>query len=291
MEQSSEVAIQTWLQKTTEQFTAVSKTARIDAEALLLYALKMPRVFIYSHGDTVLSKALLDRLEQQCIQRLSGMPIAYILSEKEFWSMTFYVSPDVLIPRPETEHLVEIILAKLDGNTSHTILELGTGSGAIAIAIAKERPDWRIVATDNSQAALRIAQKNAIHLLPASDHLSFQYSHWFEQIPPKKFSAIISNPPYIATNDSHLEKLQHEPSCALLSGTDGLDDIQIIITQSIHYLEPNGWLFLEHGNTQAAMIIALFQSMHFTDIQTYQDLAQHDRVTCGRLAGLTASII
>lgn len=266
--------IQHWLLKTTKQL------ARLDAEMLLMHTLQVNRTYLYTHGDTLISEESSKLLNNFVEKHLSGMPIAYILGEKEFWSMTFKVSPDVLIPRPETEHLVETLLDLLDIQ-KHSILELGTGSGAVAIALAKERPNWKILACDNSEAALLIAKENATRLLPENSLLSFQYSHWFNNIPQQQFCAIISNPPYIANNDPHLNALKYEPSNALISGSEGLNDIQEIITQSIYYLKPSGYLLLEHGNAQASAIRSLLQRMNFTNIKTIQDLAGHDRITLG----------
>ncbi len=286
--------IQSHLNSTTEQLTQsnITETPRLDAETLLMHALNINRAYLYAHFDDRIPESKLLILNNYLNQRLSGIPIAYILGEKEFWSLNFKVTPAVLIPRPETEHLVEAVLTLLDAQlylkennqTSYNILELGTGSGAIAISLAKERPHWKILACDNSESALAVAQDNAKRLLPnylQSERLKFQYSHWFNQIPEQKFSAIISNPPYIDAQDPHLKALQHEPMSALISGENGLQDIREIIKKSHHYLEPNGILLLEHGNTQAKAVSEIFESFGFTNITTLQDLAACDRITYG----------
>lgn len=281
--------LQTWLEKATEKLknthhNAISQTPRLDAETLLIHTLKISRAYLYGHFDDSISEEMLALLEKHVSQRLSGIPIAYILKEKEFWSLNFKISSAVLIPRPETEHLVETSLTLLLHKQNVKILELGTGSGAIAISLIKERPHWEILASDNSEKALAIARENAIRLLPesAGTQLSFQYSDWFQKIPLQKFSAIISNPPYIEAEDPHLEALAHEPMSALISADKGLADIQKIISKSPDYLESHGYLLLEHGNTQANAVSDMLQKAGFKQITTLKDLAGHDRVTYGK---------
>lgn len=280
------MTLQQWLKQAKDRSQNLGDQR--DAEILLLYALNISRAFFYTHPETIIPPEKLLLLESFLTRRLSGEPIAYILGEQEFWSMTFKVTPDVLIPRPETEHLVEIILNHFDEKAPRTILELGTGSGAIAIALAKERPHWKIIAVDVSESALAIAQKNAAYLLPSttqvSKSLTFYQSHWFQNLPihfQHTFSVIISNPPYIAENDRHLPALAHEPLTALVSGPDGLQDIREIITQSPLYLKPNGLLLLEHGFEQANAVSELFNQTQFTHVFTWKDLAGHDRITGG----------
>lgn len=303
------MTLQDWLNHAAEQFTMVSETPKLDAETLLTHTLEKNRAYLYAHGDELLSSQILSQLTFFYEKRISGMPLAYVIGEKEFWSLSFKVSSDVLIPRPETEHLVEIALEVLDGRkippgpplekggntredlvkarnvvthvskTETHVLELGTGSGAISIALAKERPDWHIFACDNSPNALKIAEENAHRLLTENHQLLFQYSHWFQQIPKKKFSAIIANPPYIKINDPHLQNLSFEPLNALVSGPDGLQDIREIIEQSPDFLSPHGYVFLEHGYTQAQDVRTLFQSAGFSGIETCTDLSGNDRIT------------
>lgn len=278
------MTLQEWLQESIDRFQ--NADVRRDTETLLFHALNISRAFFYTHPETIIPPDKLLLLESLLTRCLSGEPIAYILGEKEFWSMSFKVSPDVLIPRPETEHLIDIVLNYFDEKQPQTILELGTGSGAIAIALAKERPHWKIIAIDVSQSALVIAQENAKRLLSSQTQtsLSFYQSHWFQNLPSHfqhTFSAIISNPPYIAENDPHLPSLAYEPLGALVSGLDGLQDIREIITQSSLYLKPNGLLLLEHGFEQANAVSAFFHEAHFKGIQTWKDWAEHDRITGG----------
>ncbi len=273
--------LKNWLQYAAEKLKFTTNTSKLDAEVLLTHALHINKAQIYAHPEREISSHALEILDTHLKQRLTGIPIAYILGEKEFWSLSFKVTSDVLIPRPETEHLVETVLELLS-ESEEKILELGTGSGAIAIALAKERPQWNILACDYSKAALAVAQENAMHLLPPHQKsLSFCHSNWFKNIPQQTFSAIISNPPYIANHDPHLKNLQHEPIKALTSGCDGLDDIRKIITQSPSYLQSGGILLLEHGYNQADAIKQLFDEMHFIHVNTFKDLGHHDRITFG----------
>ncbi len=271
-----------WLKYAEQKLNKATSTPRLDAEILLLHTLKINKTKLYTHPEAPITENNLITLEQILTQRLSGIPVAYILGEKEFWSMTFKVTPDVLIPRPETEHLIEITLSLLDTHKPQTVLELGTGSGIIAITLAKECPLWKIIACDNSIPALSIARENAKHLLPPNTNLSFCKSNWFSDIPPQTFSAIISNPPYIPENDPHLPALQYEPISALTSGTDGLDDIRTLITQSPSYLNSDGILLLEHGYDQGKVIRETLKETNFTEIKTYADLAGQERVTVGK---------
>ena len=195
--------------------------------------------------------------------------------------MDLQVSPAALIPRPETERLVEIALERLPA-TSCKAVDLGTGSGAIALALASERPNWNITGTDISAAALDIARDNAKTLELAS--LTFIASDWFEDLPERDYELIISNPPYIPNQDPHLDQgdVRFEPQSALTSGADGLQDLRQLIAGATEYLHPNGWLMLEHGYDQAKPVAQLFNQAGFTSIQTYHDLAQQPRVTIGR---------
>lgn len=275
--------LKNWIEQAEKKLIKISSTPRLDAEILLLHTLKINKTKLYTDPHTLILDTQLTRLSDLLEQRLTGKPIAYILGEKEFWSMTFKVSPDVLIPRPETEHLIELTLSLLDTQKPQTILELGTGSGIIAITLAKECPHWKIIACDNSLTALKIATQNAQQLLPPQTNIFFFQSNWFSQIPPQKFSAIISNPPYIAENDTHLLDLQYEPINALISGENGLDDIRKIIVQSSSYLLPNGMLLLEHGFNQGESVREIFKKAHFTQIKTYPDLSGQDRITMGKI--------
>ena len=215
-------------------------------------------------------------------RRLNGEPIAYILGCREFYGLNFLVTPDTLIPRPDTETLVEAALAKIPNKSNLSILDLGTGSGAIALAIARNRPQANVIAVDTSNSALEIANKNAENL--NIHNIEFVLSDWFENLSNQRFDVIVSNPPYIEENDVHLTQgdLRFEPMSALASGEDGLDDIRKIIDSCLVYLKPQGWLMFEHGYNQAAQVADLMAQAGLSNIETIKDLGDNDRVTFGK---------
>ncbi len=255
---------------------------RIDAEFLLAHELAKPRSWLYAFADHSPS-------EQQCAEfdvlvqrRVLGEPIAYITGRRGFWSFDLQVSPDTLIPRPETELLVELALARIHPEHSCRVLDLGTGTGAVALALAHECPLARVTAVDFSEPALVLAKSNAAEL--KIRNIEFMHSDWYAALAEQTFDVIASNPPYIEDSDEHLQQgdLRFEPRTALASGFDGLDDIRLIITGAKNHLQPQGWLLIEHGWSQAADIGELFTNAGFVDIQTEQDLELRDRVTLGR---------
>ena len=259
----------------------VGETARLDAELLLAHVLNKPRSYLYTWPEQRLSQDQYQRFLIAIDQRAAGDPIAYLTGHREFWSLDLQVTPGVLIPRPETELLVEIAL-KLLPETSCKVADLGTGSGAIALALASERPDWNIIGADISTAALNIARSNAKALNLES--LKFVTSHWFENLPKRNYQLIVSNPPYVANKDPHLHQgdVRFEPQIALKSGADGLQDLRQLTSGATEYLRPKGWLMLEHGYDQAEPVTQLFNQAGFTSIKTYHDLAHQPRVTIGR---------
>ena len=209
--------------------------------------------------------------------RATGKPMAYILGQQEFWSMNFKVTEHTLIPRADTEILVETVLGHLPSQ-KQDIVELGTGTGAIACALASERPAWHILATDFSEEALKVAEYNIQNL--GLHNIQSLQSNWFDNIPPKKFDAIISNPPYVESNSIHLSEGTHfEPQSALISGKDGLDDIRIIIAQAKTFLKPKGILFLEHGFEQAEAVAKIFGQHGYDNVQNIKDYAGCPRVS------------
>jgi release factor glutamine methyltransferase len=282
--------------KTTLSLTAVQlKAQRIDAESakleaqlLLQHALNVNRAWLIAHADDVLNGLQLANFNALFERRLNGEPIAYILGYREFYGLNFKVSPDTLIPRPDTETLVDAALAKIALKKDLSICDLGTGTGAIALAIAKNRPNAMVTALDASQAALDIAIENAQQL--NISNVRFLLSDWFlalnQQNSPLKFDVIVSNPPYIEQNDVHLKQgdLRFEPLRALASGADGLDDIRHIISQAPQHLNPHGWLLLEHGYNQAERVATLLSQAGFNAISHSKDLAGINRVTLGQLA-------
>ncbi|MCW8932497.1 MAG: peptide chain release factor N(5)-glutamine methyltransferase [Gammaproteobacteria bacterium] len=268
-----------------------SDSPRLDSEILLLKVLNdssisltappmvYTKTWLLTWPEKILAKEHVQRFKQYLGLRSEGMPIAYITGSKDFWSFTLEVSTETLIPRPETELLVECALEKIPTHGVQNILDLGTGSGAIALAIASERDNASVQATDISLKALNIAKKNATKL--KLKNISFYQSHWFDSVKTQQFDVIASNPPYIAENDPYLEdNVRHyEPLIALLSNDNGLADIKEIIERSHDYLKPNGWLLFEHGFEQDSEIRALLKQQKFNNISTLSDLSQLPRVT------------
>lgn len=261
--------------------------SRLEAEVLLAHILQRERAYLYTWPDKPLTVLELTQFKDLVIRREQGEPIAYIIGQKEFWSQPLHISDAVLIPRPETESLVEQVLHYLPRHNSNIrILELGTGSGAVALSLAKECPAWQIVATDISEAALQVAQFNAKTL--DESNITWLQGEWYEalsSLEPKQriFNAIVSNPPYISEDDPHLFQgdLRYEPKNALVSGETGLEALKHIIMEAPKYLENHAALFLEHGATQAASLCDLLETTGFTGVKTIKDLAGVNRVTLG----------
>lgn len=258
-----------------------SQSARIDAEALLTHTLNVSRTYFYTHPEQLLTPKQTELFQGLIRQRAAGIPIAHLTNFREFWSMPLRITPTTLIPRPETELLVEIVLAMVGKQPGASILDLGTGSGAIAIALASERPDWHLFACDISEAAVQVARENVVH--NGLSNIQISQSDWFKSVPEGLFTAIVSNPPYLAATDPHLQQgdLRFEPPGALVSGSDGLVALTHIIKEGYSHLVPGGLLLLEHGYTQGAAVAQLFQQHGYQSIQCWQDLQGHDRVSGG----------
>lgn len=278
----SSITIAEALRVATQKLQMNSSTPQLDAEILLSYVLNKPRSYLLAYAEQPLAAKQQQYFDQLIARRQQGEPVAYIIGKKEFWSMLLTVTKDTLIPRPETELLVELILS-LFPNQVINIADLGTGCGAIALALAKERPQWQIVAADQSLAALNVARQNADNLRLIN--VQFYQSNWYQGLPTQTFHAIVSNPPYIAIQDPHLRQddLGYEPLTALVSGEDGLADIRTLITKAPGYLETNGWLLLEHGYNQAAEIQQLYKAAGFRNITLHRDLAGIPRVTSAQM--------
>lgn len=260
---------------------ASSPTAKLDAELLLAHALKKPRVYLYTHDTDTLSDDTILRFDELIKERARGMPIAYLVGEREFWSLPFEVTPDVLIPRPETEGIIELVLTFLGSQANCHVLELGTGTGAISVALAKEKPNWHIYAVEQSEAALEVAKRNiARHDVK---NIELIHSNWFTCVPEVFFDAIISNPPYLASDDPHQHEgdVQFEPKSALLSGDTGLDDLTWIVKHASSYLKSGAPLILEHGYQQAEALRAIFEKYKYKGIKSLTDYAGHVRITYG----------
>ncbi len=264
-----------------ELLSQAREAALEDAPLLLAHVLDKDRSWLLAWPEYQLQPSELRQYEQLLKRRQQGEPLAYLTGRKEFWSVELEVSPDVLIPRPETELLVAQAL-ELGLPDQTRILELGTGSGAIAIALGGERPDWTITATDISSAALDIARKNI--LKQGRSNIRLAQGHWYEAVPHgHKYQLILSNPPYVAADDPHLleDGLPWEPPQALGAGSDGLADLRTIISAAPAHLLPAGWLLVEHGFDQGRAVRKLFTKAGFTRVLTRRDLGGQDRVTLG----------
>ena len=272
--------IDTALAAATESLRVASESPRLDAELLLAKALDVPRSYLFAHADEEMDPAAAKRFQSAVARRADGIPLAYITGEKEFWSMTLMVSPATLVPRPETEILVEQALMRIPGTAQFRVLDLGTGSGAIALAIAKERPLCDVVATDSSADALGVAQLNARE--NAIPNVEFVQGSWIEPVQQQSFDIIVSNPPYVASNDKALENLRHEPLYALASGEDGLDAIRTIAAEAGAVLRSGGSLLIEHGATQHDAVAEILLANGWTEIVLAKDLGGLPRVTIAK---------
>ncbi len=252
---------------------------RLDAQLLLSDAVQQGHAWLLAHGSDTLSPTQQSRFLTGLARRATGEPLAYILGDKAFFGLTLAVSPDVLIPRPDTETLVEWALELIPEQTAHAVLDLGTGSGAIALAIQHHRPQAKVTAVDASEAALRMAQANAQSLkLP----VTFHHGSWLTPVAGQRFELIVSNPPYIAEGDPHMAALGFEPRQALTAGPDGLDDLRQIIAAAPAHLHPGGWLLLEHGYDQPVAVAQLLAERGFSNVSTRFDLGGQPRCTGGQ---------
>ncbi len=260
-----------------------------EAEWLLSHVLGKSRSWLYSHGDEVLDAATARRFDSLLARRAAGEPVAYLIGRRGFWQFDLQVTPATLIPRADTELLVEQALERMPRDRPLRVVDLGTGSGAIALALALERPNARVLATDISADALAVARANAEAL--GLDRVEFREGSWFDSIAAERFDLIVSNPPYIAADDEHLRQgdLRHEPLSALASGPEGLDALRTIVAGATEHLHPGGWLLVEHGWEQGAAARALLRSGGLQDVTTSRDLEDRDRVTMGRAPGAAHS--
>ena len=259
--------------------TAHSDSPRLDAELLLAQVLQVPRASLIARHETAVSELAEQSYGRLLQRRAAGEPVAYLLGKREFWSLDLKVTPAVLVPRPETEILVEQALALMDARPPGRVLDLGTGSGAIALALACERPLWRISAVDVSKDALAVAADNGRALDCA--RIEWRLGSWFDAVPGMRFELIVSNPPYVAATDPALAQLNAEPALALSSGPTGLEALEVITARAPGYLSASGALLLEHGRDQSGAVVQLLQRHGFTDIRTHMDLSGNPRVTRG----------
>jgi release factor glutamine methyltransferase len=266
------------------RLAACSSSARLDAEVLLAHVLGRDRSFVLAHAQAPVDAHCAQRYAELLARRARGEPLAYLVGEREFWSLPLKVSREVLVPRPETELAVERCLALLDAGV-HAVADLGTGSGAIALALATERPAWRLTATDVSSAALALAHHNGERL--ELRNVEFAQGSWFMPLVGRRFALIVANPPYIAAGDPALQHpaLQHEPAAALRAGDSGYEALSAIIAAAPEHLEQSGWLVLEHGAGQAARVAELLNERAYVEVRCYADLAGRERVTQAQWCG------
>lgn len=260
-----------------------TSTPRLDAELLLCHSLQRSRTWLLTWPDYELEEQQEREAMHLLKRRLTGEPVAYILGKKPFWSLMLKVNPSTLIPRPDTEQLVEASLIT-PGPDYRRVLDLGTGTGAIALALAKEHPAWQITAVDFQSEAVILAKENAV--LNQINNVDCLQSDWFSALTGQHFDVIVSNPPYIEDNDPHLSQgdVRFEPKTALTSGTDGLDAIRHITAHAHQHLNPMGWLLFEHGYNQGSSVRTILRQYGFSKISTRQDLSGLDRITQGQLA-------
>ncbi|CAM4201602.1 peptide chain release factor N(5)-glutamine methyltransferase [Serratia silvae] len=271
---------QTWLKTATLRLTH-SDSAKRDAEILLGFVTGRARTYLLAFGETLLSAEQVEQLTVLLARRERGEPVAYLVGEREFWSLPLSVSPATLIPRPDTECLVELALERLPAAPC-AILDLGTGTGAIALALASERPDCELTGIDLQPEAVALAQHNAQKL--AINNARFLQGDWFTPVAGQKFALIASNPPYIDEADPHLGQgdIRFEPGSALVAAEQGLADLAAIVQQAADYLEPEGWLLLEHGWQQGENVRTLLNAEGFIAVATHRDYGGNDRVTLGQ---------
>jgi release factor glutamine methyltransferase len=256
---------------------------RRDAEILLAAFWRRSRSQLLAAAGEAVPAEVAARFEEACRRRADGVPVAYLLGRREFWSLDFTVNDAVLVPRPETELLVQRVLDLVTLPTA-TVADLGTGSGAIAIALANERPRWRVLGTDESERALAVARGNGERL--AAGRVEWARGDWYSALAGRRFDALVSNPPYVAGNDPVLleDGLRHEPRSALTPGGDGFSALVTLINGAPGHLRPGGWVALEHGTTQGETLRSLLVARGFTHVTSHRDLAGHERVTEGNLA-------
>jgi release factor glutamine methyltransferase len=273
--------IATLLRYARARLTPCSDTPRLDAEVLLAYALAKSRTYLYTWPEHIPDAATQHFFSTLLERRRRGEPVAYLTGQRAFWSFDLRVTPDTLIPRPESELLVRLALTHLPQPGTLRIADLGTGSGALALALAQERPDAEIIAVDNDPAALAVARTNAQQL--GLTHVVLIRSYWCDALACDQFDVIVTNPPYIAANSPWLQQgdVRFEPTSALVSGDDGLDAIRQITQQALCRLKPGGWLLLEHGFDQGRAVSTLLRQHGFIKVSTHSDHSGHDRVSGG----------
>lgn len=266
-----------------KQLQPVSDSARLDIELMLCSVINKERSFFHAWPEHELEQQQLNSFQQLLEQRLQGKPVAHILGERGFWSLNLKVTSDTLIPRPDTERLVELALELIPEKSQWKILDLGTGTGAIALSLAKENPDCFLTATDQSVAALEVAKQNATENMITN--IEFIESNWFEKLDSQVFDMIVTNPPYIKESDPHLKQgdVRFEPLSALTSGKEGLDDIRTIVKNSQNHLSDKGILLIEHGYDQADEVCNILSAANYTKVMNFKDYNDNPRVSIGHI--------
>jgi release factor glutamine methyltransferase len=261
-----------------------SDSPKLDAEVLLLHVLDKPKSYLFTWPEAELTEVQLSTFEKLVAERETGHPVAHLVGVREFWSLELEVNNSTLIPRPDTETLVEKAL-NLDLPTNAKMLDLGTGTGAIALSLASEQSNWQITAVDYSEQAVALAKRN--QQKHALNNVTIMQSDWFSAVPNQQFDLIVSNPPYIDALDEHLSQgdVRFEPKSALVAPDNGMADIKLIIEQARQYLAPNGYLLIEHGYQQALLLQEFFAQMAYSNILTIKDMAGCDRVTMAQWQG------
>ena len=274
--------IQLALRQASKALAGSSPSAILDAQVLLTHVLRCNTAHLAAWPEKTLSDAQLADFQKLVKQRRQGVPVAHLTGSREFWSLDFSVDNSTLIPRPETETLVEYLLDNFGNREYLKLLDMGTGTGAIAISIATERPCWEIVASDISEQALELARQNCSR--HDTSNVTLIHSDWFQNIDTENFDIIISNPPYIASDDPHLSQgdVRFEPQSALSSGVTGMDDIEHLCSQAKNYLLQDGWLIVEHGYNQKQLVAECFVKNGYIEINQQQDLSGHTRMTAGK---------
>ena len=269
-----------------QQLLAVSDTAALDIELLLCHCLQKSRTYLRTWSDADVAENSEKQFRQLFTRRLQGEPIAHLIGERGFWTLDLQVNATTLIPRPETELLVEKTLQLLADNSHAQVLDLGTGTGAIALALASERPGWKISACDVQSAAVNLAETNRQH--NQLDNVSIFQSNWFDQVQANQFNVIVSNPPYIDINDVNLQRgdVRFEPLTALVADNNGLADLEHIVEQAPRFLAAQGWLLLEHGYQQGEAVRNILSARGFTAVFTDNDLAGLERISGGQWLGI-----
>lgn len=278
-------AIREVIDRAAEHLHDVGDSPRLDAEILLATVLEKPRSWLIARPEQSLDPQALQRFQALLARRAEGHPVAHLIGTREFWSRRFLVTADTLIPRPETEHLIEAALERLPVGERRTIADLGTGSGVIALTLALERPDCAVTATDISAQALAVARDNAVML--GVTHVTFRRSDWFSGLEGVHFDLIASNPPYVSRHDPHMSRgdLRFEPEIALTAGDNGLEAIERLVAGARDHLAADGWLILEHGFDQADAVASLLERYGYSAISSITDFGGHARIAAAQWKG------